>query len=206
MLTEDQLDEEGKKLYIFYLSEIRTHYVVTLKKRIKEEAGYLNLDVDGSSIAALLKNMKNKMDEEIVKQSARMSATGSGFNMMDMVKSTHSAKPKALEASAEAFRSKEGRRPAFGGEPWAKICEAFLAIEQAQSSKAIVTSIDLLNSLQHNCCHVLFDLTGTRGGGGSNHTDVKAVLDDKFKAKTPKEFASKMSGDVRSFLKEQGVL
>jgi hypothetical protein len=204
VIDEKTLDEEGKNLFSFYLTEIQQAYVKTLKKRIIEEAGYMSLDVAGASIEAMLRDMKGKMDEQIKAQAASMSRTGLGFNMMELIKSEHKEhnKPKdKMAGAADAFRSKQGKSmSAFGGEPWAVISEAFLAIEKAKSNKAIIESIDHLNDLQHNCCHVIFDLTGTRGGGGSNHNAVQAVLNEKFKAKTPREFAGKMSSDVRNFL------
>lgn len=208
MLTEQAVSGEGRKLYNFFLGEIRTKYIKTLSRRIKEEAGYIGLDVEGTNIATLLKKVNDGLAEQIQKQAERMRRGLGGFDM-SFIKNTYAAavKPKGMENAADAFRSKQGTsRSMFGGEPWAKICDAFVGIEKAQSSKEIVLAIDHLNALQHNCCHVIFDLTGTRGGGGSTHDDVKAVLDEKFKAKTPKEFASKMSEDVRNFLKEQGVL
>ena len=95
----------------------------------------------------------------------------------------------------------------FGGEPWAKISEAFTKIEEALGPKATILAIDHLNALAHNCCAVIFDLTGTRYGGSvTQHAAIKAVLDDKFKAKTPKEFAKKMSKDVRNFLRQERVI
>lgn len=207
MIDEKSLDEENCKLYEFYLNEIKSAYVFSLKKRIKEEAGYLGLDIEGTSLEALLGNMKSKLDEEIIKQSRKMAALGAGFDLMSLVKSQHATKPKGMENAADGFRSKQGKsRTAFGGEPWAKISEAFIAIERAVSPKSIILAIDLLNSLQHNTCHVLFDVTGTRGGGGQDHNAVKQVLDEKFKAKHPREFSSKMSSEMKSFLESLGAL
>lgn len=206
-VTEGNLDDEGKKMYSFFLSEIKRKYVISLQKRIKEEAGYLGLDIDGTNIESLMSNMKKGIDEQIKEQSNKMARTGAGFNMMDMIKTTYNAKPKGMENAASAFRIKDKQRPAFGGEPWAKISEAFLSVERAESNKAIILSIDHLNDLAHNCCAVLFDLTGTRyGGTADNRKAIQEILDEKKNAPTPKGYASKMSGDVKSFLKEQKVL
>jgi hypothetical protein len=206
-VAEDGLDDEGKKMYTFFLSEIKRKYVISLKKRIKEEAGYLGLDIDGTNIETLMGNMKKGIDEQIKEQSNKMARTGAGFNMMDMIKGTYNTKPKGMENAASAFRVKEKQRPAFGGEPWAKIAEAFLNVERAESNKAIVLAVDYLNDLAHNCCAVLFDLTGTRyGGTAENRKAIQEILDEKKNARTPKEFAFKMSGDVKSFLKDQKVL
>jgi len=205
-VAEDNLNEEERKLYTFFLMEIQRRYVVTLKKRIKEEAGYLGLDIEGTNIETLMGNMKKGIDEQIKQQANKMARTGAGFNMMDIIKDTMNAKPKGMENAAAAFRVKEKQRPAFGGEPWAKISEAFLGVERAKSNKEIILAIDHLNDLQHNCCHVLFDLTGTRGGGGDAHKAIASILDEKRDAKTPRDFATKMSNDVRSFLKDQKVL
>jgi len=207
MIQESDLDNDAKSIYKFHLKHIQFNYVKTLKKRIVEEAGYIGLDVAGDSISSLIKNVQKKLDEEISKQSKKMATLGASFNMIDMIKSQHGNKPKSLENAADAFRSKEGKsRSMFGGEPWAKISEAFMKVEEAETPKTIILAIDHLNYLAHNCCAVLFDLTGTRGGGGDKHAAVKAVLDEKFKAKSPQDFANKMSGDVKMFLKEQGIL
>lgn len=207
VLDETTLDTESKQMYTFFLVEIRDNYIKTLKRRIKEEAGYLGLDVEQSSIEIMVKKVSEKLGDEIKRQSNSMAAMGKGFDMMSMIKAQHAAKVPGMENAAEQFRSKQGKsRGAFGGEPWAKISEAFLAIEKAESNKSIVLAIDHLNDLQHNCCHVIFDLTGTRGGGGDKHADVQAVLDEKFSAKSPKDFADKMSSDVRKFLKEQKIV
>lgn len=205
-VTEASLNEEEKKMFTFFLNEIQRKYVISLKKRIKEEAGYLGLDIEGTNIETLMTNMKKGIDEQIKQQASKMARTGSGFNMMDIIKDTMNAKPKGMENAAAAFRVKEKQRPAFGGEPWAKIAEAFLGVERAKSNKDIILAIDHLNDLQHNCCHVLFDLTGTRGGGGEAHKAIAEILDEKKHAKTPRDFAPKMSSDVRSFLKDQKVV
>lgn len=206
LLTEADLkDDEAKSMYSFFLSDIRKKYVKALEKRIREEAGYLGLDIAGTTIESLMRNMRNGLDEQIKKQSAKMAATGTGFNLMDMVKQQMGQKPKAMEGAADAFRIKEKQRPAFGGEPWAKISEAFLAVEKSSTPKEVILSIDHLNDLAHNCCAVLFDLTGTRGGG-NGHQEIAKILDEKKHAKHPREFASKMSSDVKEFLKEQGML
>jgi hypothetical protein len=201
------LDDEARKIYSFHLKHIQSQYIKTLRKRIVEEAGYIGLDVNGDSIASLVKKVTDGLQEQLKKQSAKMTAIGVGFNIMDMIKSEHSKKPKSLENAADAFRSKDGKsRSMFGGDPWAKISEAFMKIEEAATSKEIIFAIDQLNDLQHNTCAVIFDLTGTRGSAGDNHAAVQAVLDEKFKAKSPQEFADKMSSDVREFLKEQRVI
>ena len=207
LLKEEDLQEEPRKLFNYFLTNIRDNYVKTLKRRIIEEAGYLGMNVDGTNLESLISNLSKKLNQEISRQAANMAASGVGFDMMSMIRAQQQKPKPALEGAADAFRSSKGKsRSLFGGEPWAKISEAFLAIDRAQTAKNIILAIDHLNDLQHNCCHVIFDLTGTRGGGGDSHAAVKAVLDDKQKAKTPHDFADKMSGDVRDFLKEVGAL
>ena len=205
-ITESSLNDEESKMYTFFLNEIKRKYVIALRKRIKEEAGYLGLDIEGTNLASLLSNMKKGIDEQLAAQAKSMARTGSGFDMMSMIKSQHSNKPKGMENAAATFRVKEKQRPAFGGEPWAKISEAFLAVEKSTSNKEIVLSIDHLNDLAHNCCAVLFDLTGTRGTADENHKAIQRILDEKKNARTPREYSSKMSSDVKSFLKDQKVL
>jgi hypothetical protein len=205
-VIESSLGGEEQQLYAFFLKEIQRKYVVALKKRIKEEAGYLGLDIDGTNLETLMGNMKKGIDEQISKQANSMMRMGGGFNLMETIKQVHTTKPKGMENAAASFRVKEKQRPAFGGEPWAKISEAFLGVEKATSNKEIILAIDYLNDLAHNCCAVLFDLTGTRGGGGDAHKAIQDILDEKKHAKTPKEFASKMSNDVKSFLKANGIL
>jgi hypothetical protein len=208
MVDADSIDEDSAKLYNFYLRDIKSKYIESLAHRIRLEAKWMGLDLDGNSITALVGKLSAKIDEEINKQAAKMRMTGTGFNMLDFVKSQQGQKQRDLDIAADTFRSKEGKsRPAYGGEPWAKISEAFLKVEKADTPKDIIQAVDALNSLQHNCCHVLFDLTNTRyGGEPDDATAVRAVLEEKFKAKTPKEFEKKMSQDVRKFLKGVGAL
>ena len=206
MVVESDLKtDDAKQMFNFFLKDIQKKYVDALRKRIKEEAGYLGLDIEGTNIESLMRNMRSGLDEQIKSQSARMATLGTGFNMMDHVRSTMGAKPKGMETAADAFRIKEKQRPAFGGEPWAKISEAFLGVERASSPKEIILAIDHLNDLAHNTCEVLFDLTGTRSGG-NGHQEIKKILDEKKNATHPREFASKMSGDVQSFLRDQGII
>ena len=203
MLSRNQLDEDGRRMRTFFLHQVKKAYVDSLKARIVAEAGYINIDLKEGSIASMVSSMGEKMNAAIEKQ-AGGAAAGLGFNVLDMVQQAHQRPQQRHDRSAEMthaaddFRSDKGKsRSAFGGEPWAKISEAFVAVERANTDDAIIQSIDHLNSLQHNTNHVLFDLAG----GG-----IQAVLDEKFKAKKPREFASKLSGDVRKFLKQWGAL
>lgn len=207
LLKEEDLKDEPRKLFNYYLTTIRDNYVKTLKRRIIEEAGYLGMSVDGTNLESLISSLSKKLSQEISRQAANMAASGVGFDMMTMIRAQQQKPKPTLDGAADAFRSSKGKsRALFGGEPWAKISEAFLAIERAQTAKNIILAIDHLNMLAHNCCAVIFDLTNTRGSAGSMYEDVKAILDEKFKAKTPQDFADKMSGDVRLFLEEQGIL
>lgn len=207
MVDRDSLPAPNLRLFKFYLNEIKRKYIESLAHRIRLEAKWMGLDLQGNSITALVGKLSAKMDEEIQKQAGNMRMMGAGFDMLSFVKAQQGQKQRDLDVAADTFRSKEGKsRAAFGGEPWAKISDAFLRVEKATSEQEIILAIDALNSLQHNCCHVLFDLTNTRGGSGEDATAVKAVLEEKFKAKTPKEFGKKMSNDVRKFLKEVGAL
>lgn len=207
MVNRDALPSPNQRLFKFYLNEIKRKYIESLAHRIRLEAKWMGLDLQGNSITALVNKLTTKMDEEIKKQSKNMMALGTGFDMLAFVQAHQKQKQRDMDIAADTFRSEEGKsRPAYGGEPWAKISDAFLRVEKAVSDQEIILAIDALNSLQHNCCHVLFDLTNTRGASGEDATAIKAVLEEKFKAKTPKEFEKKMSSDVRKFLKEVGAL
>lgn len=181
-----------------YLQEIRQKYIDSLKERIKAEAGYINLDVDGDSIEQLCGRISKSLEKEIDDQAEKMRLFGQGFNMINMIQQAHDARPKGLEAAPEAFRSKQGTsRSLFGGEPWAQISEAFLAIENAKTDSEIILSIDQLNSLQHNTNYVLFDITG--------YANVHDVLNEKFAASHPRDFKSKMSKNIIDLLNRSGI-
>lgn len=193
-MDDDELIDQRS----LHLQEIRQKYIDSLKERIKAEAGYINLDVDGDSLVQLCGRISNALEKEIDQQAEKMRLFGQGFNMMDMIQQAHEAKPKGLEAAPEAFRSKQGTsRAMFGGEPWAQISEAFLAIEKAETDSEIILAIDQLNSLQHNTNYVLFDITG--------YANVHDVLNEKFAAAHPAEFKSKMSKDVIELLVKAGI-
>jgi len=182
-----------------FLALIRFKYIDSLKARIKAEAGYINLDVDGDSIEQLCSRISNALEREINQQAQQMAmGLSQGFNMASMIQQAHDSRPKGMEAAPEAFRSKQGKsRSMYGGEPWAQISEAFLAIEKAQTDSEIILAIDQLNSLQHNTNYVLFDITG--------YANVHDVLNEKFEASHPKDFKSKMSKDVIQLLTKAGI-
>lgn len=191
---EDLLQERSA-----FLRSIQDKYIQSLKERIKAEAGYIDLEVDGDSIEQLCKRISNALEDEINDQAAQMAmGMSQGFNMLNMLQQAHEDQPKGLEAAPEAFRSKQGTsRSMYGGEPWAQISEAFLAIERAETDSEIILSIDQLNSLQHNTNYVLFDITG--------YANVHDVLNEKFAASHPSEFKSKMSKPVIELLKKAEI-
>ena len=185
-----------------HLLDIKSKYVAALKSRIKAEAGYIDLDVDGDSIEAILGQVEKHLSGAIEAEASSMMKFGSkGFNIINFVKKFHTDKPKGLEAAPDAFRSSAGtKRSMFGGEPWAQISEAFLAIAKAESAIEIVLSIDALNSLQHNTNYVLVDIAGVPGVD-----QLRAMMEEKFHS-GPKDLAPKMSNKVRGLLKEAGIL
>ena len=184
------------------LLDIKQKYVEALKSRIKAEAGYIDLDVEGDSIEAILKQVSNHLNSALEAEAESMRKYDSkGFNIMKFVKQFHTDKPKGLETAPDAFRSKQGTSVSmFGGEPWAKIAEAFLAIAQAKTDSEIILSIDALNSLQHNTNYVLVDIAGVPGVD-----QLQEMMNEKF-VSGPKELAPKMSVLVRELLEDAGVL
>lgn len=184
------------------LKDIRSKYIASLKGRIKAEAGYLGIEIDGDSIASIIKNVSAQLNSAIEAEAENMRRYDSkGFNIMKFVEQFHK-QPTGMQTAPDAFRSKEGKaRAMFGGEPWAKISEAFLKIESAQTDTEIILAIDGLNSLQHNTNYVLVDIAGVPGVD-----QLREMMEEKFHARGPEDLAPKMSPGVRSLLKEAGVL
>jgi hypothetical protein len=91
---------------------------------------------------------------------------------------------------------------------WHEIAKAFVDVENAETGKQIVATIDRLNQLQHNSFHILIDLQTGRMlndySGAVDHDaarkNLQEILDNKMQAKSPAVFASKMSKEVRDLL------
>lgn len=183
-----------------FLLEIKAKYVDSLKSRIKAEAGYINLDVDGDNIHTIIRKITDHLDSAIESQLDSMRA-GNAFDVLSFVKQFHDQAPKGMECAPDLFRSDEGKkRQMFGGEPWAKISEAFLNIEKAKTDTEIILAIDALNSLQHNTNYVLVDIAGVRGVD-----ELRALMQEKAEV-DPKDVAHKMSPEVCDLLKDAGIL
>lgn len=186
LLEDKPLSVDDRATYDTLMRDIRRKFVTALKSRIIAEAGYIGIDLKVMSIEAMCKKISDTLAEAVTKEADTMAALGTGFKLMNFIENVHNNKPPdPFYTAPDAFRSKEGtKRAMFGGEPWAKISEAFIKVEKAQTTKEIIYAIDITCDLQHNTNHVLFDITGG---------DVKAILDQKDKPDAFKYFYERMS-------------
>lgn len=184
------------------LLDIKKKYVKSLKDRIKLEAKLIGLDIVEDSIEAIVKKVSEALGDEIAEQAEEMRIMNRGFNVMRFLDKFHNKpQPTGLEVAPGAFRSDEGKKMAmYGGEPWAQISEAFLAIERSETDSEIILAIDALNSLQHNTNYVLFDIAGVAGV-----EQIQDIMQEKFTS-GPKELADHMSSSVKKLLVEAKIL
>ena len=187
----DGVSPEDKSKYEIEIRLIRDKFITALKSRIIAEAGYIGIDLKNASIEAMVGRIKTKLNEEIVNNASKMAAFGTGFKLMDFVQNMEGIKqPDPIYNASDAFRSTKGKsRSMYGGEPWAKISEAFINVEKAKPTREIIGAIDHLCDLQHNTNYVLFDITS----GGN----IREVLDMKLKDDSLKYFIKNMTPEFK---------
>lgn len=228
--NQTNLDGEDRSLISFRLQEIRDTYVAACKSRIRAEARFLGikLDGDGFSFSQVIEEIKKSIGKAM-EQNAEKMMRGGKFNLMGTILAAHQAGGADLKGIDVA---KYGLNPAAPPPPkkdvdpnwfmktkdhggrvwedprWAEIAKAYVAIEEAQTEDQIIQSIDRINQLQHNSFHVLIDLqTGRMLTDYTNQTDdrearkrLQEVLNMKLEATSVEEFKDRMSGDVRKLL------
>lgn len=223
------LDSEDRTIVSMRLREIRDTYVAACKSRIRAEARFLGikLDGDGFSFTQVINEIKNNISKAMEKNAEKMMRGGS-FNLMGTILAAHQASGadlKGIDISRFGLKSatpppKKDVDPNWfmktkdhGGRVWedprwAEIAKAYVAIESAQTNQEIVLAIDRINQLQHNSFHVLIDLqTGRMLTDYTNQTDdrearqrLQEVLNIKLESAGVEQFKDKMSNDVRKVL------
>jgi hypothetical protein len=192
--------------------------------------GVKDIDFDGGfSIQSMVNTANNLLEKEMEKQSEKM-MHGGGFDMMssmvaarqqaggdmgnlDLKRLQGFSEPKPVLEVKDTTIEETVKEGFFNNPKWKVIADAFVALEEACTANAKIQSIDYLNDLQHNSFHLLIDLqTGrmledsSEGGGKGNHGEavdiLKEVLDIKQGAKSPKEFSSKMTSDIRKLIRK----
>jgi len=229
------LEPDERDVVLFRVDEIHTKYVTSVRERIKSElifCGVSEIDIaKGFTIKSMVKQANDMLEEEIAKQSEKM-MFGGGFNMMGMMLNAHQQagggmdkldkkklKAMGFKAPGEPQEEKDNsvqehmEEGFFNNPKWKVIADAFVALEDADTTDKKIQAIDHLNDLQHNSFHLLIDLqTGrmlensSKGGGKGKHNEavdiIKEVMDIKMGAATPKEFSDKMTPDIRKFIRK----
>ncbi len=229
-LTGYKLDAEDERLIGLRLREIRDFYVSACKSRIRAEARFLGINLEGESFSFeyVLQEIKNNIGKAM-EQNAEKMMRGGGFNLMGHILSAHKAAgtdltgintarfgvgavtvaPPKKDVDPNWFMDTKKHGGRVWEDPrWAEIAKAFVAIEAAHSDDEIIRSIDRINQLQHNSFHVLIDLqTGRMLNNCTNQTDdrearkrLQEVLNMKLEATSVEEFKDRMSPDVRKLL------
>jgi len=220
-LVEHRLED----IYQVYLHSVRERVKAELVfcgvKEIELKAGF--------SLRSMVAKADSILAKEMEKQSKNM-MFGRGFDMMGTMLSAHrqaggdfaKLDPKKLRALGISVPKEEPKqvdnavqenmdKGFFKNPKWKVIADAFIALEEASDNVSKIQAIDHLNDLQHNSFHLLIDLQTGRmlennsaGGSKGKHEKavniVKEVLDIKQGATSPKEYAAKMSEDIKDLI------
>ncbi len=224
------LDSEDRSVISFRLREVRDTYVAACKSRIRAEARFLGikLDGDGFSFSKVLDEIKKGVGAAMQKDAEKMMRGGS-FNLMGTILKAHQAggadlkgvdlarfgvnaaapPPPKKDVDPEWFMKTKDHGGRVWEDPrWAEIAKAYVAVEESRTDDEIIRAIDRINQLQHNSFHVLIDLqTGRMLTDYTNQTDdrearkrLQEVLNMKLEATSVEEFKDRMSSDVRKLL------
>ena len=218
---------DEKQICEFRIRDIHAKYINACKARIKAEAKFLGVgELEGFTIKKLLDNIGGMIQKDLESQSESM-MMGGGFNLAASIIRANQAAgadlggidlskygikadepvKKASEIDENWFLEKsQGGHLMFNDSKWAVIARAYLKVESASAIDEIVEAIDCLNGCQHNSFHLLIDLQTGRMlendgiGQAEAHKNLIYILNIKEKAKSPYEFVSRMSADVREMM------
>lgn len=199
-----------------------------------DDDGFLSFSIE-KLVGSIGKALENEMLEaaEDMQRGAGFNLMGSllknaqqgGMDMqgIDLSKfgvAKEEAKPKETTLDADMFNGGERGNRGGGGlvrDPkWHIIAKAFVDLEQADDTNSKIQAIDVINDLQHNSFHILIDLQTGRMLHGNEYTgavshqqaveNLHEVLDIKKNARTPLDFISKVSSDLRKIYNQNKAL
>lgn len=196
-LSKAVLDKADQFVLEDRLRDIKNIYVAACKSRIRAEAKFLGVDLDGDNFQ--FSRVLTKIGDLIGKafeQNAEQMMRGGSFNLMGTILQAHQAggadlkgidlsrfglnngqntKTQPKDVDPDWFMSTKNNGGRVWNDPrWAEIAKAYVAVEEAATSHQIIQSIDRLNQLQHNSFHVLIDLQT-----GRMLTDHTNSVDDR---------------------------
>jgi hypothetical protein len=143
------------------------------------------LGAEGMDDVLSLKDIRNPSDKE-GKRSNRDIAYKAALNV---------AEPEMWAEIAQVLFRKATFAPSFGGEAWAKIADAWLKLDKAETKGEVITYIDHVYDLQHNTDTVFNKLVSYSKDGSFQW--LKRALDTKAKLDHPIELIEKVSPSMR---------
>jgi len=200
------LNTDERKIVDFELKRLKGMYISALFKRF----AYWNpTGSKALTIEAMIKQLKDLLYEETSKQSSKMTALGTGFNIMTAVKQmrgeSEEAKKKVEAANTKQFADSLSN---FKSADYPKIAKGVVKLYEASSARDIIEAIDYMNDLQHCGGYILIDLNaGQRDPSNKEGQRVlQNILDIKKNAKSPREFLDKMSEEIRDIVSQYNRL
>ena len=155
------------------------------------------------SVDDMIRALKDDLNKMVEKEANKMSRLGTGFDMMSAVRQmrgeTEGAKDKAEKVAAKQFAENLGK---FDNDRYKKIAAGVIKIHEANAIKDIILAIDYVNDLCHWGGSVIVDfLSGKRDPENKENNRIfNEVMETKKHAKSPLEFADKMSSDIRKIV------
>lgn len=224
LFNNPEVSPEDKSQAEDRIHDIHDLYVNSTRERIKAECKFLGIDdYEGFTIRKAVKLMQKILEKDCFDQADNVRQSGEGMNLMGSILKAHQMAGGDMEginmgafgvaAQDEPVSKNSIDADSLLKDPkWHVIAEAFINLEDANTTKDMILSIDHLNDLQHNSFHLLIDLqTGrmldnqSEGKMHGKHSDavdtVKDVLDIKLGASTPLQYADRMSTDVAKLIR-----
>lgn len=203
-LRWDQLDADQQKIAESVLITLQKTYQEALLKRFAHwsPGGGKPLDV-----LSMIKMLKDSLYDEANKQAKKMAMDGRGFDLMSAVKlmrgEAEGQKEKVIDQQNKQFAANLAsfESPSYKGR-YTGIAQGVIKLHEAKTPPQIIQAIDFLNLQQHWGGQVLVDfLCGQRKPDDPEATRIfLEVMEIKKNAKTPLEYASKMSSDIRKLV------
>lgn len=202
----DQLDADQQKIAESVLLTLQKTYEEALLKRFAHwsPTGGKPLDV-----LAMIQLLKDSLYDEARKQAQKMALDGRGFDIMSAVKQmrgeAEGQKEKAAENTTKQFAANLASfdSAAYKGR-YTGIAQGVIKLHDAKTPPQIIQAIDYLNDQQHWGGFILIDfIAGHRDPSDpEGKRIVNEIFEMKKNAKTPLEYASKMSSDIRKLVQD----